>query len=214
MSQWSTFGACQTLTRRCPCCAIEIEPAEDPRIERRIPPDRPLPPGHQRPPFPLWDGRYVTVQWRAWPSRTPNANAGSGSAAPPASPSARYQGTNQIRVESRGGAWPVGGRWLFRPLSHRAAGRLPWVRFLPPLSEPGGPISGTGLSSGIMRLAHGFPARDQRAGLTSPGTWLAPLRRPGRCVVRPVDALATATARVVLFACACDDIRNSCSSPG
>ena len=55
------------------------------------------------------------------------------------------KGTDQIRVESRGGAWPVGGRWLFRPLSPRAAGRLPWVRFLPPLSEPGGPISGTGL---------------------------------------------------------------------
>ena len=36
----------------------------------------------------------------------------------------------------------------------------------------------------------------------------------GRCVARPVDALATATARVVPFACACDDIRHSCSSPG
>ena len=42
-------------------------------------------------------------------------------------------------------------------LSHRAAVRLPWVRFLPPLSEPGVPISGTGLSSGIMRFAHGIP---------------------------------------------------------
>ena len=31
------------------------------------------------------------------------------------------------------------------------------LQTLPPLSEPGGPISGTGLSSGIMRLAHGFP---------------------------------------------------------
>ena len=42
-------------------------------------------------------------------------------------------------------------------LSHRAAVRVPWARFLPPLSEPGGPISGTGLSSGIMRLAHELP---------------------------------------------------------
>ena len=45
-----------------------------------------------------------------------------------------YKGTDNIRVESRGGAWPVGGRRLFPALSHRAAGRLPWVRFLPPLS--------------------------------------------------------------------------------
>ena len=38
-----------------------------------------------------------------------------------------YKGTDNIRVESRGGAWPVGGRRLFPALSHRAAGRLPWV---------------------------------------------------------------------------------------
>ena len=43
------------------------------------------------------------------------------------------------------------GRWLFRPLSHRAAGRLPWVRFLPPLSEPGGPISGGGVLVTVHR---------------------------------------------------------------
>ena len=70
------------------------------------------------------------------------------------------------------------GRWLIRRFRNRAAGRVPWVRFLPPLSEPGGPISGTGLSSGIMRLAHGIPGHDQRTGLASPGTRLAPLRRP------------------------------------
>ena len=70
------------------------------------------------------------------------------------------------------------GRWLIRRFRNRAAGRVPWVRFLPPLSEPGGPISGTGLSSGIMRLAHGLPGHDQRTGLASPGTRLAPLRRP------------------------------------
>ena len=46
-------------------------------------------------------------------------------------------------VESRGGASPVGGRWLIRCFRSRAAGRLPWARFLPPLSEPGVPISGT-----------------------------------------------------------------------
>ena len=70
------------------------------------------------------------------------------------------------------------GRWLIRRFRNRAAGRVPWVRFLPPLSEPGGPISGTGLSSGIMRLARGLPGHDQRTGLASPGTRLAPLSRP------------------------------------
>ena len=40
------------------------------------------------------------------------------------------------------------------------------------------------------------------------------LAQAGRCVVRPVDALATATVRVVPFACACDDVRHFCSSPG
>ena len=45
---------------------------------------------------------------------------------------------------------------------------------------------------------------------------IEPVERAGRCVVRPVDALTTAmaTAQVVPFACACDDVRNSCSSPG
>ena len=37
--------------------------------------------------------------------------------------------------------------------------RLPLPRFQSPLTEPGVPISGTGLSSGIMRLAHGPPGQ-------------------------------------------------------
>ena len=37
-------------------------------------------------------------------------------------------------------------------------------RFQPLLPEPGVPISGTGLSSGIMRLAHGLPGRIGYAG--------------------------------------------------
>ena len=50
-------------------------------------------------------------------------------------------------------------------LSHRASVRLPWPRFQSPLTEPGVPISGTGLSSGIMRLAHGPPGQGRdRAG--------------------------------------------------
>ena len=76
-------------------------------------------------------------------------------------------------VESRGGASPVGGRWVIRCFRSRAAGRLPWARFLPPLSEPGVPISGTGLSSGIMRLARGFPVATRGRVLASPGTGLA-----------------------------------------
>ena len=85
-------------------------------------------------------------------------------------------GVMEGRVEERRVAGR--GRWLIRRFRNRAAGRVPWVRFLPPLSEPGGPISGTGLSSGIMRLAHGLPGHDQQTGLASPGTRLAPLRRP------------------------------------
>ena len=94
--------------------------------------------------------------------------AGGGSPDEPPGKSSRVE---ERRVAGR-------GRWLIRRFRNRAAGRVPWVRFLPPLSEPGGPISGTGLSSGIMRLAHGLPGHDQRTGLASPGTRLAPLRRP------------------------------------
>ena len=53
------------------------------------------------------------------------------------------------------------------------------------------------------------PGHGQRAGLASRGTKARTLALDGRCVVRPVDALATATARVVPFACACDDVRHS-----
>ena len=49
-------------------------------------------------------------------------------------------------------------------LSFRASVRLPSSRFQPLLSEPGVPISGTGLSSWIMRLAHGPPGRFGHAG--------------------------------------------------
>ena len=65
-------------------------------------------------------------------------------------------------------------------LSPRVAGRRPWVRFLPPLSEPGVPISGTGLSSGIMRLAHGFPVATSGRVLRA----VAPSPHP--CAGRPV----------------------------
>ena len=59
------------------------------------------------------------------------------------------------------------------------------------------------------------PGHDRRAGLANRWhTKLAPLRRTDRCGVRPVDALTTATARVVPFACECDDVRHFRSSPG
>ena len=99
-------------------------------------------------------------------------------------------------------------------LSHRAAVRVPWARFLPPLSEPGVPISGTGLSSGIMRLAHGLSGWRPAGGSCEPGHPAHTLALAGRCVVRPVDALTTATARVVPFAYACDDVWHSCSFIG
>ena len=57
-----------------------------------------------------------------------------------------------------------------------------------------------------MRLAHGLPGLNQRAGLASRGTRLAPLRWSDRCVVRPADALTTATMGAVPFACACDGV--------
>ena len=56
-------------------------------------------------------------------------------------------------------------RWLFRCFrSGPQSGSLGRVSS-PPLPEPGVPISGTGLSSGIMRLAHGPPGQGRgRAG--------------------------------------------------
>ena len=57
-------------------------------------------------------------------------------------------------------------------LSPRASVRLPSSRFQPLLSEPGVPISGTGLSSGIMRLAHGPLRRFGQAGRRTPPTSL------------------------------------------
>ena len=50
------------------------------------------------------------------------------------------------------------------------------------------------------------PGHGRRAGLASPGTGLAPLRRPAGASSGLFDALATATTRVVPFACACDDV--------
>ena len=91
-----------------------------------------------------------------------------------------YWGHRKVcsRVERRRVAGRV--RWLIRCFRSRAAVRFPWARVLPPLSEPGGPVSGTGLSSGIMRLAHGFPiATNGRVSRTvAPG--------PHPCVGRPV----------------------------
>ena len=98
-------------------------------------------------------------------------------------------------------------------LSRRAAVRIPWARFLPPLSEPGVPISGTGLSSGIMRSHTGFPVTTS-GGTREPWHQARTLAPAGRSVVRPADALTTATAWVVPFAYACDDVQHCCSFVG
>ena len=51
-------------------------------------------------------------------------------------------------------------------------------------------------------------------GSGRPGHPARTLALAGRYAVRPVDALTTATTRVVPFAWACNDCRHSCSSPG
>ena len=83
-------------------------------------------------------------------------------------------------------------------LSRRASVRLPSSRFQPLLSEPGVPISGTGLCSGIMRLVHGPPGRFGHAGGRMSPTSTAAAARPPLCIpsrVRrasePVHASAT-----------------------
>ena len=54
------------------------------------------------------------------------------------------------------------------------------------------------------------PGRDQRTGLRESWHWARTRALAGRCVVGPVDAPTTATAQVVPFAYACDDIWHSC----
>ena len=104
-------------------------------------------------------------------------------------PCSRNWGHRKVccRVERR----RVAGRvwWLIRCFRSQAAVRFPWARFLPPLSEPGGPVSGTGLSSGIMRLAHGFPVATN--GRVSRA--VAPGSHP--CAGRPVCRANASTAR-------------------
>ena len=82
-------------------------------------------------------------------------------------------------------------------LSRRASIRLPSSRFQPLLSEPGVPISGTGLSSGIMRLVHEPPAIRACRWSDSPTSAAAAARRPlcipsrVRRAVEPVHASTT-----------------------
>ena len=84
-------------------------------------------------------------------------------------------------------------------LSRRASVRLPSSRFQPLLSEPGGPIAGTGLSSGIMRLVHGPPGDWACWWSDSPTSCAAaarlPLRIPSRVrrAVEPVHASTTSS---------------------
>ena len=136
---------------------------------------------------PISSTASITIP-RASSSETPAmagfAHFGSGAArqaAGPESPARCRRGGHRkvcCRVERRRVAGRV--RWLIRCFRSRAAVRFPWARFLPPLSEPVAPVSGTGLSSGIMRLAHGFPvATNGRASRAE-----APGSHP--CVDRPV----------------------------
>ena len=71
---------------------------------------------------------------------------------------------------------------------------------------PGSPVESCGSHTGCPVATSGRVLR-----AVAPGS---PLALAGRCVVRPVDALTTATARVVPFAYACDDVWHSCSFIG
>ena len=73
----------------------------------------------------------------------------------------RYVRHPKIRPDSRVGGWraSVRVRWLFRRFRSGPQSGSRGRVSSPPLTEPGVPISGTGLSSGIMRLAHGPPGR-------------------------------------------------------
>ena len=116
-------------------------------------------------------------------------------------------------VESRGGAYPVGiggssGAFATGPQSdsreHVSSPRSPNPAGRSP--APGSPVESCDSHTGSRaRPADGSRERWHHART---------LALAGRCVVRPVDALATATVRVVPFACACDDVRHFCSSPG
>ena len=119
--------------------------------------------------------------------------------------------------------------WLSRVEERRVAGRGSVA--YPALSQPGRRPSPVGtfpppalrtrradFRHRALQWNHAARARASRSrpadGSREPWHQARTLAPAGRCVVRPVDALATATARVVPFACACDDIRHSCSSPG
>ena len=126
---------------------------------------------------------------------------------------------------------PFGGRiWTFGRVEERRVAGRGSVAY-PALSQPGRRPSPMGtfpppplrtrradFRHRALQWNHAARARASRSrpadGFREPWHQARTLAPAGRCVVRPVDALATATARVIPFACACDNIRHSCSSPG
>ncbi len=113
-----------------------------------------------------------------------------------------------VPVESRGGAYPVGiggssGAFATGPQSdsreHVSSPRSPNPAGRSP--APGSPVESCDSHTGSRaRPADGSRERWHHART---------LALAGRCVVRPVDALATATMQVVPFACACDDCEHN-----
>ena len=113
-----------------------------------------------------------------------------------------------VPVESRGGAYPVGiggssGAFATGPQSdsreHVSSPRSPNPAGRSP--APGSPVESCDSHTGSRsRPADGSRERWHHAHT---------LALAGRCVVRPVDALATATMQVVPFACACDDCEHN-----
>ena len=99
-------------------------------------------------------------------------------------------------------------------LSYRAAVRVPWGTFPPPALR----TRRADFRHRALQWSHAARTRAFRlrpaGGSCEPSHPAHTLPLAGRCVVRPVDALTTATARVVPFAYACDDVWHSCSFVG
>ena len=107
-------------------------------------------------------------------------------------------------VES--GDEPVGSRWLIRRFRTGPQSESHGTFPPPALRTRRADFRHRALQSGSHT---GFPVATSRRVLRA----VAPGSHPA-CVVRPVDALTTATARVVPFAYACDDVWHSCSFIG
>ena len=154
------------------------------------------------------DGREAPPLERSWP--------GAG-LTPPGEPESRHRAfSGRLREGGRVEERRVAGRGsvAYPALSQPGRRPIPVGTFPPPALR----TRRADFRHRALQWNHAARTRASRSrpagGSREPWHQARTLAPAGRCVVRPVDALATATARVVPFACACDDIRHSCSSPG